>query len=345
MKNIFFLILLSLLFNALPVNKMVAQTARGIVEKADNKRLGNTSKSTMALTVIRPSWQREMHLKVWTKGSDYLLILITDLVRDKGTSFLKRDKEFWNWIPRIERIVKLPPSAMAQAWMGSDFSNDDLVKMSSMVQDYEQTLLGKEPVDGRDAYKIEMIPKEEAAVVWGKIITWVDQEEFLFLKTEYYDEDDELINTVFGRNIKTMDGRSVTSRLEILPQGEPGSKTVLDYQELAFDEPIAVGLEDQVDRRSSELSGEQQQRVAVVRALASKPQFVLADEPTANLDSRSAENLLDIMLILNEEEYMTFIFSTHDARIIREARRVVTLEDGRIISDVKAQAATNASAH
>lgn len=96
----------------------------------------------------------------------------------------------------------------------------------------------------------------------------------------------------------------------------------------------AVGLKDKTNKRPSELSGGQQQRVAVARALASKPQFVLADEPTANLDSKSAENLLDIMLRLNEEENMTFIFSTHDARVIRKARRVVTLEDGRIKKDL-----------
>lgn len=96
----------------------------------------------------------------------------------------------------------------------------------------------------------------------------------------------------------------------------------------------AVGLTDKIDKRPSELSGGQQQRVAVARALASKPQFVLADEPTANLDSKSAENLLDIMLKLNQEEHMTFIFSTHDARVIRRARRVITLEDGKIVKDV-----------
>ena len=96
----------------------------------------------------------------------------------------------------------------------------------------------------------------------------------------------------------------------------------------------AVGLRDKIDKRPSELSGGQQQRVAVARALASKPQFVLADEPTANLDSKSAENLLDIMLKLNQEEHMTFIFSTHDARVIRRARRVITLEDGKIVKDV-----------
>jgi putative ABC transport system ATP-binding protein len=95
-----------------------------------------------------------------------------------------------------------------------------------------------------------------------------------------------------------------------------------------------VGLGDRADSRPSKLSGGQQQRVAVARALASKPKFVLADEPTANLDSKSTENLLDIMEELNKEEKITFIFSTHDQRVVNKARRVITLEDGKVISDV-----------
>jgi putative ABC transport system ATP-binding protein len=97
----------------------------------------------------------------------------------------------------------------------------------------------------------------------------------------------------------------------------------------------AVGLGDMINRRPGKLSGGQQQRVAVARALASKPKFVLADEPTANLDSKSTENLLDIMEELNKEEKITFIFSTHDQRVVNKARRVITLEDGKIKEDVK----------
>ena len=234
--------ILTIVLATVAMSFSIAQNARDIVKKTDDKRLGTTSRSTLSLIVIRPTWQREMNLKVWTKGTGYLLILVTEPVRDRGTAFLKRDKEFWNWAPRIERNVKLPPSAMAQAWMGSDFSNDDLVKMSSMVDDYDHRLLADEAVDDRPAYKIEMIPKEETAVVWGKIITWIDKAEFLFLKTEYYDEDGELINTVLGSDIKSMGGRTITARIEIQPADEPGQKTILVYEDLEFDRPIVDGF-------------------------------------------------------------------------------------------------------
>lgn len=120
----------------------------------------------------------------------------------------------------------------------------------------------------------------------------------------------------------------------MLLQGKTATEREARVQELLK----AVGLEAEIDRRPAQLSGGQQQRVAVARALASKPMFVLADEPTANLDSKSTTNLLDIMAQLNREENITFLFSTHDQRVIDRARRVVTLEDGKIVSDVKVDA-------
>ena len=116
----------------------------------------------------------------------------------------------------------------------------------------------------------------------------------------------------------------------MLMQGSSASDRKIRAEELLS----AVGLTDQINRRPGQLSGGQQQRVAVARALASKPQFVLADEPTANLDSTSTSNLLDIMYRLNKEENMTFIFSTHDQRVIDRAKRIITLEDGKVLSDI-----------
>jgi putative ABC transport system ATP-binding protein len=115
----------------------------------------------------------------------------------------------------------------------------------------------------------------------------------------------------------------------MLLQKRPAAERLSRVRELLTD----VGLADKSDKRPSELSGGQQQRIAVARALAPKPRFILADEPTANLDSASASNLLDIMARLNRDEHMTFIFSTHDQRVIDRARRVITLEDGKVVSD------------
>ncbi len=216
----------------------VQDNARDIIEKADNKRLGKTSSATMTLNIIRPKWTREIDLKLWTKGNDLMMILITGPARDQGTAFLKRGDEIYNWVPRIERSIKLPPSSMMQSWMGSDFTNDDLVKQSSMVNDYDHILIGKEEISGREAYKILLKPKEEASVVWGKVEAWVDVEESLFLKLAYYDEEGQLVNTLLGKNIKTMGGRTVTSLLEITPADEPGNKTTLEYKSIAFDQPM-----------------------------------------------------------------------------------------------------------
>lgn len=212
--------------------------ASEIIKKADEKRLGKTSFSEMNLKILRPKWSRDIGLKVWTKENDFIMILVTSPARDKGTAFLKRKNEIYNWIPRIERSIKLPPSSMMQGWMGSDFTNDDLVKQSSMVKDYDHKLIGKETLNGREVFKILLEPKEGASVVWGKIEAWVDTSEFLFLKLEYYDEEGELINTILGKNVKNMGGRTITSTLEITPTNKPENKTILEYNSIEFDKPI-----------------------------------------------------------------------------------------------------------
>lgn len=213
-------------------------TAKEIVVKADAKVRGETSQGAMKMTIIRPTWTREMSMKSWSKGTDYSLILVTAPARDKGTATLKRDKEIWNWQPSIDRVIKLPPSMMMQSWLGSDFTNDDLIRESSMVDDYSQKLLGSETIDGRAAYKVEMIPHEDAPVVWGKLLTWIDKEEFIQLKTEFYDEDEYLVNTMLGKNIRSLGGKTLATRLEVVPADEDGHKTIVEYLDMEFDKPI-----------------------------------------------------------------------------------------------------------
>ena len=215
------------------------QDAREIIKKADEKMQGEkTSQSTMTMTIVRPTWQREVTFKSWTKGRDYSLALVTAPAKEAGQTFLKRKTEMWNWNPTINRLIKLPPSMMSQGWMGSDFSNDDLLKESSIVVDYTHTIIGKEEIDGWDCYKIELIPLEDAAVVWGKIFKWIAREEFLQMKTEYYDEDDYLIKTELAYDMKTMGGRLIPSKFELIPEEEEGHKTVVVMDDIKFNEPL-----------------------------------------------------------------------------------------------------------
>ncbi len=213
-------------------------TATEIVSKADQKSRGKTSQGEMTMTIVRPGWERTVSMKSWSKGDDYFLIYITEPAKDKGQVFLKRQKEMWNWVPSIERMIKIPPSMMMQSWMGSDFTNDDLVKQSSIVTDYDHKLIGEENVRGMDCYKIELIPHPDAAVVWGKIISWITKDGFNLWKSEYFDEDDVLVNTENAYNIQKMDDREIPSKFEMIPEDEPGKKTVMEMKDMKFNKPI-----------------------------------------------------------------------------------------------------------
>lgn len=218
----------------------IGQDAKDIVRKADEKRRGDTGEASMTVTIVRPKWEREMTLKSWSLGIDYSLILITSPARDKGIVFLKRDKEIWNWVPSIQRNIKLPPSMMMQSWMGSDFTNDDLIKESSIVEDYDHTLVGDSVILDRPVYKIQLIPKPDAPVVWGKIYSWIDKADFMELRTELYDEDGYLVNEIIYSDIRMLDGRLLPARMEYIPVDEAGHKTMIVYRDVKYDIPITT---------------------------------------------------------------------------------------------------------
>lgn len=215
-----------------------AQNPKELVQKSDELLKGTSTEMELKMTVVRPSWTRETTLKSWGKGEEYSLILITGPARDKGTAFLKRGREMWNWQPSIDRVVKMPPSMLTQSWMGSDFTNDDLVRQTSMVHDFDHRLLGSEVIEGRNCHIVELIPHEDAAVTWGRIVIWIDHKDFLQLKVEFYDEDEYLVNTMYGKAIKTMGGRTLPTVLELVPADKPGEKTVIEYVSARFDVPI-----------------------------------------------------------------------------------------------------------
>lgn len=216
-----------------------AQNAKDIVKKAEEKMEGEESSiSVMTMTIKRPTYERKLSFKNWTKGTQYAMTLVTAPPREKGQTFLKREREMWNWNPRISRMIKLPPSMMSQGWMGSDFTNDDALKKSSIVEDYHHTLLGEENINSLDCYHIQLIPTEEAAVVWGKVIMWITKDEYLQIKAEYYDEDGYLVKTELAHDITTIGGRVLPSRFEIIPTDKPDQRTIVNIESIEFNVPI-----------------------------------------------------------------------------------------------------------
>jgi outer membrane lipoprotein-sorting protein len=227
-----------------------AQDATEIIRKADDKWTGEqSSESQMTMTIIRPDWERTISFKNWSKGKDMAMTLITEPARERGQAFLKRDNDMWNYMPTIERMIKLPPSMLADGWMGSDYTNDDILNESSIIKDYTHRIVKSETLNGHSCWVIELIPHEDAPVVWGKILMWISKDEYIQLKSEYYDEDDYLIKTELASELKRMDGRLIPTRIEIIPAEKPNQKTVVVMNSIRFNIPIEDSFFSQQNMR------------------------------------------------------------------------------------------------
>ena len=231
LKILFILLLASILFNSIAQDD---EKARAIVKKAHEITLGETSKSTMTMEILRPEWTRSVSMQTWSMGTENYIIYILTPARDKGQVFLKRDNNMWNWIPGIGRMIKIPPSMMMSSWMGSDFNNDELMKESSLVKDYTHQITGEIEIEGYLCHQIELIPLPSAPVVWGKVILWISKEKSFTLKSEFYDEDEKLVNVQTASRIKNFGDRELPSYMEIIPVNKEGHKTILTIEKAAY---------------------------------------------------------------------------------------------------------------
>ena len=227
-----------------------SQDAREIVKRADDLMQGVTSMSEMEMTIVRPTWQRTVSFKSWGKGRDLSMTLITAPAKESGQSFLKLKNDMWSWNPTINRMIKLPPSMMSQGWMGSDYTNDDILKESSIVLDYSHKIIGSETISGYNCYKIQLEPKESAAVVWGRIIIWISKAEFYELKAAYYDEDGNMVKTHVLSDIKFMHDRKIPTRFEIIPEDKPTQKTIVKIISTKFNIPLQDAFFSQQNMKS-----------------------------------------------------------------------------------------------
>ncbi|MFW6245307.1 MAG: outer membrane lipoprotein-sorting protein [Fibrobacterota bacterium] len=225
---------LILLFLLTVVCFSLAQTAQEVVARADSLFRGETNRTELTMRIVRPNWTRELSIRSYSMGDEYAMIYILAPARDRGTAFLKRGEEVWQWVPRIQRVIKIPPSMMMQSWMGSDFTNDDLVREASVVTDYDHSFLSDTTIEGQPAWKIQMVPKPRAPVVWEKVITYITKDNFIQRRAEFYGENGELVNVMLLGDVKDLGGRTIPTRIEMIPQEEQGQKTVMIYESIEF---------------------------------------------------------------------------------------------------------------
>ncbi len=229
-----YLIIFFFLFFLLPI--YADNKAEEIIIKMDALMRGKSSFGKYTITSTTPRWTRTMKMDSWAQGTDKAFIKINYPLKDKGTTFLKIKTDFWQYVPKIEKVIKFPPSMMLQSWMGTDFTNDDLVKESSVIDDYSHKLLKED----QNSYIIESIPKPQAAIVWGKLIQVIDKKAFFPTKVEYYDEDNNLMRILLYSNITKLPDRYFPLTWTMLPQTDDkkGNSTIVQIEEIEFNKDI-----------------------------------------------------------------------------------------------------------
>lgn len=211
-----------------------ANEAREIVANAMDRWRGNSSTGEMRMTIHRPDWERSISLKTWTSGLDQSLILVTAPAKDKGNATLLVEQQLWSYSPKINRVIKIPSSMMNQSWLGSDFSNRDITKSTSILDQYNFTLISDEAMAEHRVYTIQAIPHPSAPVVWGKEVLTI-RDDFVMLKQVYFDQAMNVVKTLETLAIATFDGRPVASHMRVTDVDTPEQWTDMEVLASDFD--------------------------------------------------------------------------------------------------------------
>ena len=209
-----------------------------ILDSVDDLYRSNASHGILTLSVTTVNWQRTLTLEQWSKDEDKSLFKILKPKKEKGLATLRVDKNVWNYMPKVKRVVKIPSSMMSSSWMGSHFTNDDLVKQSRMAEDYTFSITFEGMQDDEEVVEITCIPNKEAAVVWGKVEVVVYADDYIPLRMIYYDEDLLLSRTLEFTNIQKMDGKMIPTLMSMIPADESGESTTVKWEEIQFDVAI-----------------------------------------------------------------------------------------------------------
>ncbi len=200
--------------------------------------------ATMIVKSPRLPEPRRVRFQSWDdRGGKRAFVRVLEPPKDRGTAFLKLHPNLWSYVPRVERTIRIPPSMMMQSWMGSDFTNDDLVRDSSVLDDYEHRWLGVDPdYQGRRTYLIEYLPHEGAPVVWGRIVAWIDAERSAPLRQDFFDEAGTRLRTMRLDDFRAVQGRQYPHRWSMISLDKPGHETAIEVTDVRFDEAFPDDL-------------------------------------------------------------------------------------------------------
>jgi outer membrane lipoprotein-sorting protein len=232
-------------------------SADEVVRRLEDAMRGETAHMKAIMTITTPRWTRRVAFRSWDdRRNDRSLTRILDPKKDRGTGFLRVEGNLWTYLPRVERITRIPPSMMLQSWMGSDFTNDDIARESSMIDDYIPELLGAKEIDGRTALGVALVPREEAPVVWSKLELWMVEETYAPLLYIYYDEPLEgkleVVRRMVFSDIRDVAGRPFPHRWSLESVDKPGHSTEVVIEEASLDAEMDDSLFTQRTLKRSE---------------------------------------------------------------------------------------------
>lgn len=225
-------------FCLLGSSRLEAIEVKELVSRMDELYRAKTSQTKMELHIVTPQWERTLTLEAFSEGMNKTLIRILGPKKDQGIATLRVEDQMWNYFPKVNKVIKVPPSMMMGSWMGSDFTNDDLVRETSLAEDYEMSLL--KPDGG--LYVVELKAKEDAAIVWSRLLLYIKEKELYPVRFEYFDDQNKLARKIVFKDLKSFGTKTIPSVMEVIPSDKKGHKTVIRYLKANFDEALPKDL-------------------------------------------------------------------------------------------------------
>ncbi len=226
MKIIFLLLMLLLCFPVPGFSIDLRELVRGV----EDQYMGASSRAGMSMRVSTEHWQRSTEMEAWSLGRDHFLVRILQPAKERGVATLKVNREVWNYLPKVDRTIKIPPSMMGGAWMGSHITNNDLVKAAHIDEDYDFSLLA----ENAESWTVEGLPKPDAVVIWGKIVYHIEKQRRVPLRVGYFDEEMIEVRSIRFERVEKIDGRFIPMKMTVQPLEKPGEMTILEYRQLDF---------------------------------------------------------------------------------------------------------------